>query len=181
MKVTNLLLCLSLIGIYSSHVNAADYDIGFQPNQQYYFGASIGHGVHVEDSLEEFGLSALVARLGYNHSKNLAFEFRVGAGLAEDEIDTLKRELNYLLGLYAVYTYNINNKFNIYGVAGFSSAEIDSASGASRSTYTETSPSLGGGVEYKVNRRASWLLEGMAYVEGDANYGVLSFGFKVNF
>ncbi|WNC69663.1 outer membrane beta-barrel protein [Thalassotalea nanhaiensis] len=195
---------------FSVYAQTIQYN-NYQPNQQYYLGVSIGHGIHVEDSFSEFALTTLTTRLGYNYTSNIGFELRYGNGLSEDEIGSLKRELDSLMGIYAVYTYSIHKKVNLFGVVGITDLEIkqsqrinvndtseagNSLGGVTSITapninqsqhsikkdFSETGPSLGAGIEYKVINRARWIVEAMLYVDGDdVDYGQISGGFRISF
>ena len=175
--------------LFSTYSYAQTYEYNdFQPNQQYYLGVSIGHGIHNKDSFSEFKLTTVTARLGHNYTSNIGFEVRYATGLSEDEIGSLNRELDSLMGAYAVYTYPINKKFNLFGIAGITDLEIIQSQRYKqgdyyiKNEYSETGPSLGAGFEFVVNSRARWLLEGIVYVDGnDVDYGQISGGFRVSF
>ncbi|WNC71165.1 outer membrane beta-barrel protein [Thalassotalea psychrophila] len=205
------LTTLTIAFLLSISVYAQTYEYNnFQPNQQYYLGLSIGHGIHVEDSFSEFALTTLTARLGYNYTSNIGFEVRYASGLSEDEIDSFDRELDSLMGIYAVYTYPVQKKLNLFAIAGITDLEIiqnqhsiendipspPSLGGVSstipqetnqnqsniKKEFSETGPSLGAGIEYKINNRARWILEAMIYVDGsDVDYGQISGGFRISF
>ncbi|WP_068546682.1 porin family protein [Thalassotalea crassostreae] len=166
---------------FSSTALANDEYGTFQPNQAYYMGAEFGLAVHNEESFENLSPSAMVARLGYNHSSSLSFELRYGGSLQEDDLTYFERELDSLMGIYAVYSFELNKKWNVYGLAGYSDIEVTSIFANRKVTDSDSGPSFGAGVEFKVNKRARWVFGGTGYVFNDLNYGTLNAGFRVSF
>ncbi|WP_290251531.1 outer membrane beta-barrel protein [Thalassotalea ponticola] len=152
-----------------------------QQHDSFYFGLQVGQGIHNSESFNDFNISAYTGRLGYNHTNHLGFEVRLGQSWNEDDIGNGDRELDQLTGLYVTYSYPINRKLNIFGVAGVSDVDINWIRGENVDEYNESGPSLGGGLEYVVNNKARWTLEAMAYVESDINYGNISGGFRISF
>ncbi|MDG1734137.1 MAG: hypothetical protein P8H39_14305 [Thalassotalea sp.] len=84
----------------------------------------LGHSLHIEDSFEEFNLSAIAARLGYNMDKNYSVEVRYSKSLEKDDLGGIERELDSLYGIYGVASYPIFKQVNIYGILGYTDAEI---------------------------------------------------------
>ncbi|TRX57159.1 outer membrane beta-barrel protein [Thalassomonas sp. M1454] len=161
---------------------AQDYSYAnFTPNQQYYLGAMLGHSLHIEDSFEEFNVSAIGARLGYNFDKNYSVEVRYSKSIDKDDLGGYERELDSLYGIYGVASYPILKKVNIYGILGYTDAEISQYNNGFNTTSDNSGPAFGGGFEFVVNKRARWVAEMIVYVDDEVTYGAFTGGFRISF
>lgn len=176
-------LCLATIALTCLQVTQAQTNSygNFTPNQQYYLGAMLGHSLHIEDSFEEFNVSAIGARLGYNIDKNYSVEIRYSKSLEKDDLGSYERELDSLYGIYGVASYPIFKKVNIYGILGYTDAEITEYNPYLKTSSDNSGPAFGGGFEFVVNKRARWVTEMIVYVDDEVTYGAFTGGFRISF
>ena len=129
-------------------------------------GEGIFEGAHLGDVSAAFGLTewdntVVVGKADYdlpNARKQLnvpidfALQGRFGLGLGEADNGV---SVNYLMGGYVIGRYGINDRLNVYALAGLTyyklTAKVTNAFGTISADGTDTDFSFGIGTEYKIN------------------------------
>ena len=145
-----------------------------------YVGGGFTRTGYEQQGAPEFNPSALIGRLGYYVTDNVAIEGRLGSGLSSDDTDirvnganiNAEVDLKGLAGAYAVGHLPISRAMSVYGLAGFSYAEAEittSAGSLSRSQTTDdTGFSYGVGVQAGLTEAVSGYVEWASYLDQDA-------------
>jgi len=169
-----------------------------------YFGVQYSSLIYEDTSLGEsleFKPTALVARMGSFINRYLAIEARLGLGFSDDEITTtgtntllgaydgnIGYDINSIFGVYAVGNLPVTDRFDLYGLIGYSSVDAEISFGLSTTKFgvsnlsgndTENGLSYGFGGSVGVMENMSLNLEYMSYLDKDEfvlesiNLGVL--------
>ncbi|WP_170230880.1 porin family protein [Spiribacter vilamensis] len=145
-----------------------------------YVGGGFTRTSYDEQGAPEFNPSALIGRLGYYVTDNIAVEGRLGFGLSSDETSarlngmnvTGELDIERLAGAYAVAHLPVTGAMSVYGLAGFSYAEAEitaSAGGLSGSlTRDDTGFSYGVGAQAGLTEAISGYVEWASYLDQDA-------------
>jgi len=135
--------------------------------------------------LPDLDLSALGVRGGYYFNKYFSVEGRLAFGVGDDSISeivdigfgpetaTLKFNLEYALGVYAVGHIPLTEQFQLYGLVGLTQAsvKVDAAIpslGSDSNSYDDNSLSYGVGAEFDMTKNLSLGVEYVSYIsDGD--------------
>lgn len=149
----------------------------------------------------EFKPTALVARMGSFINRYLAIEARFGFGLSDDAITTsgnstllgaysgnIGYDIKNLFAVYAVGNLSVTDRFDLYGLLGYSSVDADISFGLTTAKYgvsslsgndTENGLSYGFGAAIEIMKNRSLNIEYISYLDkdeftlGGVNLGVL--------
>ena len=147
----------------------------------------------VEDA-PDWDLAALAVRGGYYFNKYFSVEGRLGFGVGDDTKtvstapqEDIKIEIDYMLGVYAVGHLPLSDRFQLYGLVGYTKGELTATliqTGES-SSDDDSDLSYGVGAEYDMTNNWSLGLEYTAYFDGasfeDVKYDVNGFAVFVNY
>lgn len=150
-----------------------------------YAGLQYALVTYAEEGFDDVEPTALVGRIGTHINEYFSGEARLGFGLQDDSLDIrvfggdakVDLEVEYLVGVYGVLQSRPQNGFSVYGVLGFSQAELKASAQGISVSDEESGLSYGIGANYK------WFnLEYMSYLD-EASFEVtaLSLGFLVEF
>lgn len=93
---------------------------------------------------------AVVGKLGYNISENIALEGRVGTGIKKDTISFATSEVDSIAGAYLKPNVNVIENVNLFGLVGYANAKQKLLN----ETIKTNGFSYGAGLGYQVNN--SW-------------------------
>ena len=151
--------------------------------QKAYVGAQYAMITYSESGVPNYNPAALVIRGGYNFSKYLGVEGRIGFGISDDTQNVsgfdVKLEVDNIYGAYAVGRLPLAKSFDLYGVAGFTSGSLTASAAGISVSETENDLSLGIGAEFFL-QNVSFSLEYMSYMR-KSNFDVSAFGLGVNY
>ncbi|MGP3790327.1 outer membrane beta-barrel protein [Pseudomonas sp. B392_1p] len=139
-----------------------------------YVGASISR---VE--IDHADLTSLGYKLGYQANQNFAVEARLGTGLFDDSVDHRTYEIDNYAGLYAKAILPLNHNFSVYGLVGYSRAELKTYTRYGMvNDWSDRDVSSGLGLDIGIERNLSINLEWINLVE---DVDLLSFGINYGF
>jgi len=159
-------------------------DTGFQTTP--YVGADLGYLSYEENGYDDANILSIGGKLGVELHKYFSVEARLGTGITEEEdyegVQGLDLSLDYYLGAYALATLPIGEKLSIYGLLGYTKAEMSAEYAGFEISEDESDMSYGLGAEFKVNDKASFTAEYTNLLDG-STYEVTSInvGMKFNF
>ena len=112
------------------------------------YGALELSGDVVNDDIDiDYG----VIRIGVTVNENIAIEGRLGTGNDDDRSGGVKYELESIGGVYGLYHFRMNPDLSVYGILGWSAAEvkgsIDTPGGHVSDQDNDRGLSYGAGVE----------------------------------
>ena len=149
---------------------------------QSYMGIQYALGNYSEEGIsQEADPSVLIGRYGTYLLDNFAIEGRVGIGIANDtlvfsglEVDV---DVDYIVGVYALGHMNIAKGSSVYGLIGFTQAEITASTFGVSVTDDDSGVSFGVGADI-----GAFNIEYIQYLnESEYEYSAISFGFTSNF
>ncbi|MBU1669247.1 porin family protein [bacterium] len=121
---------------------------------------------------------ALVGKLGYNLTDNIAIEGRAGVGIKKDTVDFASSEIESLAGVYLKPNINVTENINLSALLGYANIKqkIDNE------TLSTNGVSFGAEVDYKLTD--AWTLAADAVRYGNKNserVDAYSLGLNYNF
>jgi len=151
----------------------------------------------------DFDLSALGVRGGYYFNKYFSVEGRLAIGVGDDSMTdtvdvpgfgtytgTLTVSLDYSLGVYAVGHIPLTERFQLYGLAGFTQHSVNlelcvPPFGCEDDSYDDSDLSFGVGAEFDMTKNLSLGVEYVSYftdgeIEGD-KYDADGLGITLNY
>ena len=140
-----------------------------------YLGGGFGMVTYEEQGLPEAEPSALVGRLGYHITSNIAIEGRLGFGISDDDINfagvPVAVEVDQLVGAYAVGYLPLAEAFSLYGLAGFSYGEGSASAAGYSLDDDDTDFSYGVGATFDVTQNVAGYIEWAQYFD-ESSYEV---------
>ncbi len=149
---------------------------------QSYMGIQYALGNYSEEGIsQEADPSVLVGRYGTYLQNNFSIEGRLGIGIAGDtlvfsgiEVDV---EVDYMVGIYALGHMNIAKGSSVYGLIGFTQAELTASAFGLSATNDDSGVSFGVGANI-----GSFNIEYIQYLdESEYEFSALSFGYITHF
>ena len=149
---------------------------------QSYMGIQYALGNYSEEGIsQEADPSVLIGRYGTYLLDNFAIEGRVGIGIANDtlvfsglEVDV---DVDYIVGVYALGHMNIAKGSSVYGLVGFTQAELTTSALGISNTNDDNGVSVGVGANL-----GAFNIEYIQYLnESEYEFSALSFGFITHF
>ena len=129
--------------------------------------------------IDHTDLTSLGYKLGFQASKNLALEARLGTGLTDDSINGLTYEIDNYVGAYAKLLMPFNPQFSAYIIGGYSRAEGKIYNRVSPvHTWSEHDFSAGLGVDLHLAPNLSASMEWINLVD---EVDLMSFGVNFSF
>ena len=93
-----------------------------------------------------------ILRIGVRVNENIAIEGRLGTGNDDDKSGGVKYELESIGGVYGLYHFRLNPDLSVYGILGWSAAEvkgsINTVTGHLSDQEDDDGLSYGAGVEF---------------------------------
>lgn len=133
----------------------------------YYIGLSVANtdvdGQSSTTVLKSGHPLALVGKLGYNLSDNIAIEGRAGLGIKKDTIAFATSEIESLAGVYLKPNINVTENINLSGLLGYANTKQK----VGNETLSTNGVSYGAEVDYKLTD--SWVLAADAVRYGNKN------------
>ena len=169
------LIVATFVFIFSSASIAG----GFGQN---YMGVQYALGKYSkEGTSQKADPSVLLGRYGMNLHNNFSIEGRLGIGIAGDtlvfsglEVDV---EVDYMVGVYALGHMNIAKGSSVYGLVGFTQAELTASTFGVSATDDDSGVSFGVGANL-----GAFNIEYIQYLnESEYEFSALSFGFITHF
>lgn len=149
-----------------------------------YAGLQYGLATYSETGFPDFDPQILIFRFGYKFNKNLSVEGRVGTGISKGTKTVLSvplsLEVNSFYGIYAVGTLPINDRVGVYGLVGYTDAELTASSPGVSVSGTDSDISYGVGVDIGATNNVSWNLEYTSYID-ESNVALSSISIGANF
>lgn len=129
------------------------------------------------DGIGDVDPTALVGKLGYFFTDNVAIEGRLGIGLEDDDILGVDVDIEHLYGIYGVFHASNNIETTFYGVLGFTDAEAEFSGPGGSADGDESSFSFGVGANI-----SGFNIEYMSYIdEDDTEATAISIGYTAQF
>lgn len=115
----------------------------------------------------EFDLAALVFNGGYQINEYVAFETRLGTGVADDDIFGVKLELDYLMGIYTKVGIPTGTAFYPYVVLGYTKAELTVSDSGFSESDSDNDTSYGVGAHFTITESLGVFAEYMNWYDKD--------------
>jgi outer membrane immunogenic protein len=187
MKAKHVLLGCALVAL-SANALAAD------KTGRGYVGVGYSMFTVSPQFLPDFDLSSLGIRGGYYFNKYFSVEGRIGFGVGDDTqnipgFGDITLEMDTMFGVYAVGHIPLTDRFQLYGLAGLTSADSTFKSpGFPDESESETDLSFGVGAEFDMTKNWSLAVEYTSYFRdaeiddsGGIEYDSDGFGIAVNY
>jgi hypothetical protein len=151
-----------------------------------YWGVNVGQVNYSETGFPHFNPTAFLVSLGWEFSRNLAVEARVGTGIGSDSKVVsglpISLKVKSFYGGYLRGTLPVSNAFSFYALAGYGRGELEaSAMGTSVST-TDGAFSGGLGGEFALGSTSSIGLEYARMFSGSGyTANLISIGYRMRF
>jgi hypothetical protein len=140
-----------------------------------YAGVTLSQVTYKEDGFPSAKPLTIGGKFGKQFTPNLALEARLGFGISDDEVDAggipVKVELDNYFGVYGKGILPLSQNFSLYGLLGFTRAELTASAFGFSSSDSDDDISYGIGAEFGISRSASISLEWARLLEGE--------GFKI--
>lgn len=151
-----------------------------------YAGIQYAAVTYSEDGFADVNPAAVVGKYGYYFNDFIAVEGRLGFGISDDSINisgipvTLK--IDSLVGMYAIASLPLSNAASVYGLLGFTRAELTASALGLSVGGSETDFSYGAGAEFSFGNNTSASIEYMSYLtESDFDVNAISIGINFAF
>ncbi|KAF0279929.1 hypothetical protein BA897_04115 [Spiribacter roseus] len=138
--------------------------------QQGYVGFSIGS---VDVDIEGYPTAtptAFISHFGGEVNEYFSYEFRVGNGIADDDIDVLGSNvdvsLNPFYGAYGIGRLPISDRISFYGLAGYTYGETKFEGPGGVEEESESDLSYGVGGQIGLTDRITGFVEYVQYIDG---------------
>lgn len=148
----------------------------------------------VDGADPDWDLAALAVRGGYYFNKYFSVEGRLGFGVGDDTQNVsvappedIKVEIDYMLGVYAVGHLPLSDRFQLYGLVGYTKGELTAtlAQTGESSSDDDADLSYGVGAEFDMTKNWSLAAEYTSYFDGasyeDVKYDINGFAVFVNY
>lgn len=150
-----------------------------------YFGINLSRVEYDETGFESAEPTALSLRIGNEINSNLAFEGRLGFGLADDTVTVfgipVDVEIDHFAGIYARGILPLD-KVSLYGLVGYTDGKITASAGGFSVSESDSDFSYGIGADFAVSKTGAINLEWAHLFSGSAyDVTALSIGYKHNF
>lgn len=126
-------------------------------------------------------LGALFFRGGYQINENLAVEARFGKGIADDKIDGVKIEEDYMYGAYFKAGMPTSIGLYPYFLVGWTESKLKFSVPGDSTTDKSSGISYGAGLEYRVSQFSVGLEYAKLYNNDDYKINGLSLGVNYKF
>ena len=150
-----------------------------------YFGGSYTEFTYDADTIAgEAEPSALIGRLGHFMAENIAFEARYAKALDDDSVEGVDVELDGMHGFYFVGHLPLGHAGSLYGLVGYTSADIirAGADDASSGEDSESGVSWGVGGEFYLSPTLAINAEYTQYLdETGYDLSALGLGLRIGF
>lgn len=177
MKKNTLALLLSSALLMPAAAFAAGGEAGF------YVGAGYSAvSVDLDGTTKDANLGAATLRGGYQLNENLAFEARVGGGVADDKIEGVKIKLEDTYGVYMKAGMPTSIGLYPYMLLGWTEAKLKASVPGDSTTDRNGDYSLGLGLDYAFTSKISAGLEyAQFYNKSDAKIDGLTLSVNYKF
>lgn len=157
---------------------------------QGYAGIDLFNWTYDEDGFTDFSGTGLRLRAGVSVNDYLSVEAHLASGGSDEKFVTIPNccsgevelELDHIISLMLRPQLPVNDRFNVYGLIGFSQGELTLSGGGGSISDDDSGLSFGAGAEFAVTDRV-WL--GADYVNylSDSDYDATAFsvGGRVEF
>ena len=126
----------------------------------------------------DFDLGALYGRFGSQFNENISGEFRVGVGVADDDVRGFNVEIDKYFGGYVRGSLPLNDGIMPYIIVGITDVDIDTDAGSD----SDDDLSYGIGLDFKIDNQLMLNVEYMSmYDDDDVEITGLSFGVAAKF
>lgn len=149
----------------------------------YYVGASVAKanvdGQNNNVIVKNAHPLAVVGKLGYNFSENIAAEGRAGIGVKKDAVNALATsEIKQILGVYLKPNIDVIDNVNLFGLLGYTNVK----QGINNDTLTTNGLSYGAGIGYQLTDSWEIVADAVYYGKKDTeSIDAYSFGLNYNF
>lgn len=173
LSISSICLSIFLVSVVSS--NAAD--------MKSYTGLNYMFISYEPDGVSDIDLGAFGLKLGVDINDYIGVEMRAGLGVDDDTVNVLgvdvDVEINYFYSVYARPKYRMN-QIQIYGLLGFTKAELEASAFGVSVEEDDTDFSYGLGLEWFFNDNASASIEYMQLFD-ESDYEVESFNIGLTY
>lgn len=142
---------------------------------QTYAGGQFAFLIYDEDGVPDDGRPrAVIGRLGYFVAERVAVEARLGAGVRDDTVQVpigpggtvgIDLELDRLIGGYLLGHIPLGQSVSVYGLAGYTEAEVTASVDGLSSSETEGGISYGIGAEFHPTDQTGVNVEYIRYLD----------------
>jgi opacity protein-like surface antigen len=150
-------------------LTAANAQADFYKSKPYVGGNLAGNTLSITGVPDDLSLLTGYARFGAQFDDYFALEWRIGAGLQDDDAEVMNAKtdinLDLFYGAYVLGGIPITEYFYPYALIGYTKAELELNSADFASEYKEGDISFGVGVNFDVSNQFAINLEYLQYIE----------------
>lgn len=137
-----------------------------------YLGIQVGQSELEIDGLDDIENTYGLVRLGIYLNSAMALELRYGDGIDDDTLMGVDYSIDRIAGLYALYHLELGSAFSIYGLVGYSEADLKAEANGGSVIEKEDDISYGIGLDLgNINIEYIQVLEGSDYEVTAASIG----------
>jgi len=120
---------------------------------------------------------AILGKYDQRLDDRYAFEGRFGIGVLEDSVSAVDVEIDLLLGVYQLRYLPVNNTASLYGILGYTQAEVTTSAVSASTSTRKNGVSFGIGADF-----GSINIEFIQYLdENDFDINAVSVGYIAKF
>lgn len=158
---------LTLVLLLLLTTNAFAYETG-----DTYVGVQFGESELEIDGIDDIENTYGLLRLGVYVTPAITLELRYGDGIDDDTIMGVDYSIDRIAGLYALYHLELSSAFSIYGLVGYSEADLKAEASGGSVIEKEDDISYGIGLDLgSINFEYTHFLEGSNYEVNAASIG----------
>ncbi len=149
-----------------------------------YLGGGFSRITYDQDGLGDASPSAIIGRLGYFITDQIAIEGRAGLGVGDDNVTVsgvdVNIEVEQVAGAYALGHLPVADVFSLYGLVGFTYGELSASALGVSLDDDDTDFSYGIGGELRVAQNVSAYAEWAKYFD-ESSYDVTGITVGANY
>ena len=158
---------LTLVILLLLTSNAYAYEVG-----DTYVGVQFGQADIEIEGIDDIEATYGLLRLGIFLTPALALDLRYGDGVDDDEVMGVDFSIDRIAGLYALYHFNLGSAASVYGLIGYSEADLKAEANGDSIIEDKDDVSYGIGLNIgNFNLEYTQVLEGSDYEVNAASIG----------
>ena len=158
---------LTLVLLILLTSNAYAYESG-----DTYVGVQFGQAEIEIDGIDDIEPTYGLVRLGIYLTSAAALELRYGDGIDDDELMGVDFSIDRIAGLYALYHFNLGSSASVYGLFGYSEADLKAEANGDSIIEDKDDVSFGIGLDIgSINIEYTQYLDGSDYEVNAASIG----------
>ncbi len=165
-KMQRIIHTLAISALLTGTAHAQMYNQG-DPAGSSFVGTMAGQVDYSEDGFGDLNFLVVTGRLGYDFNKVFGLELRGGTSIDDDEVQGVEISIPYFVSALARIGWLPveGNRFGIYGMAGYTSGELQAEFMGLEVDESESDVSYGAGAEFSFTERHGINVEYIRYFD----------------